>query len=144
MIENASDQIQSKLLFLRGRLEELERFRSLPRDQYNADRRNHFTVERLLQTAIEAAIDTARLIAIEEQLKRHDDADRSVFELLADAATIPPDLAERLRQAHGFRNVLVHEYTRIDPEKVYEHLQTDLGDLEEFSRVIAAYLARAS
>lgn len=142
MTENTRDQIQSKLLFLRERIGELERFRAMPKAVYDADSRNRLSVERLLHIAIEAALDAARLVTIEEQLKRHDDPDRSVFEALVDAAIIAPDLAERLRQAHGFRNILVHEYTKVNPALVYEHVQNDLGDLEEFARVIARFLTK--
>ena len=32
----------------------------------------------------------------------------------------------------GFRNILVHEYLKMDEHKVYEALQTGLTDMEDF------------
>ncbi len=36
----------------------------------------------------------------------------------------------------AFRNVLVHEYARVDDSRVFEILHTGLGDFEEFGRQV--------
>ena len=38
--------------------------------------------------------------------------------------------------AVGFRNVVVHEYTRVDLEVVFRVCHDDVKDLEEFVRVL--------
>ncbi|WP_232425396.1 HepT-like ribonuclease domain-containing protein [Pseudofrankia inefficax] len=45
-------------------------------------------------------------------------------------------------EAVGFRNVLVHDYIQVDDDIVTGRLK-DLGDLEDFVRSIARYLAGA-
>jgi uncharacterized protein YutE (UPF0331/DUF86 family) len=48
--------------------------------------------------------------------------------------------ADTLVAAVGFRNVLAHEYGRIDYEEVYETLQTELGVYDRYSRQIAQWV----
>ena len=38
-----------------------------------------------------------------------------------------------------FRNILVHMYAEVDVEMVYEILQNNLGDFDEFAKYIARY-----
>ena len=47
------------------------------------------------------------------------------------------DLAVHMRQAVGFRNVLVHEYVEVDDRIVLDRL-TDLDDLDRFVEQVAA------
>ena len=42
----------------------------------------------------------------------------------------------------GFRNIVVHDYAKIDDAAVYGALKKRLGDFEEFARSIVAYLER--
>lgn len=144
MTEPSAQKIEEKLEHLRAAIRELRPFQALSRLEFDADKTTRAAIERYLQTAVEAALDAARLVIIEEQLPRPDDGEKSEFEILVDKGFLGSALGERLRAAKGFRNVLVHEYARVDPGRVYQSLQEDLGDLEEFSRVIAAYLKSVS
>jgi len=42
----------------------------------------------------------------------------------------------------GFRNVVVHEYLTVDPDRVYYTLQVGLADLEQFIEHILEFLRR--
>jgi uncharacterized protein YutE (UPF0331/DUF86 family) len=91
-------------------------------------------------TAIEACIDVAQHIcAAEGWGPPQDNAD--AITLLARHGVLQRDLADRMRQAVGFRNVLVHEYIAVDNAIVLAMLK-DPSDLEHFSRQIATWLGR--
>lgn len=60
------------------------------------------------------------------------------FGVMAEAGLIPGALAERLQQMARFRNLLIHMYWKVDYERVYQVLQDDLGDLRDFSAMVAA------
>jgi uncharacterized protein YutE (UPF0331/DUF86 family) len=47
-----------------------------------------------------------------------------------------------LRGLAGFRNLLVHDYARVDPGRVREMLQTRLPDLEAFAAAVEEWLDR--
>ena len=65
-----------------------------------------------------------------------------LFERLAQAGVISPLMKETLRRMKAFRNILVHEYGRIDDQLVYETLQNKLGDFEVFKQEILEALRR--
>jgi uncharacterized protein YutE (UPF0331/DUF86 family) len=91
-------------------------------------------------TAIEACIDVAQHIcAAEGWGPPQDNAD--AIALLGQHEILDRELAVRMRQAVGFRNVLVHEYVAVDDMIVLAMLK-DPSDLEQFSRQIATWLGR--
>jgi uncharacterized protein YutE (UPF0331/DUF86 family) len=54
------------------------------------------------------------------------------FQKLADAGYLERDLAGRLVQAAGFRNVVVHAYEKLDMARVYRAAKEGPADLRAF------------
>jgi uncharacterized protein YutE (UPF0331/DUF86 family) len=89
-------------------------------------------------TAIEACLDIAQHVCASEGWgPPADNAD--ALRLLGDHGVIPNALAVSMRRAVGFRNVLVHEYVRVDDAVVDARLE-DLSDLEAFVRSVSGWL----
>ena len=84
-----------------------------------------------LLIAIEAAISICNHLAA-RMLHKSPDSYAACFTILASGGIITNDLADRLASMAGFRNLLVHVYNQIDDGRVWEILQSDLGDLEEY------------
>ncbi|MGH7335469.1 MAG: type VII toxin-antitoxin system HepT family RNase toxin [Candidatus Rokuibacteriota bacterium] len=97
--------------------------------------------ERLLQVAIEAVIDTCALLVTGLRLGLPADED-DLFEKLAARQVVSASTADLLRRMKGMRNILVHEYGRVDNELVFETAQQQLGDFDAFRREILAFLRR--
>jgi len=95
--------------------------------------------ERLLQLSIEAVIDVCHLLVTGLRLGIPAEED-DLFEKLEAAGVIAPQTRETLREMKGFRNILVHEYARIDDRMVYEVTRSRLGDFETFKEEILRYL----
>jgi uncharacterized protein YutE (UPF0331/DUF86 family) len=60
-----------------------------------------------------------------------------LFEALAERELIDRSLAGRLSGMARFRDVLVHRFGDVDPERVWDIVDTDLGDLEQFLHDVA-------
>ena len=89
-------------------------------------------------TAIEACLDIAQHVCASEGWgPPADNAD--ALRLLGDHGVITDALAVSMRRAVGFRNVLVHEYVRVDDAVVDARLE-DLSDLEAFVRSVSGWL----
>jgi len=58
------------------------------------------------------------------------------FYLLQEQGIIGAELCEKMVRAVGFRNLCVHEYGRIDLERVYEAADKGLSDIREFVEMI--------
>jgi uncharacterized protein YutE (UPF0331/DUF86 family) len=56
---------------------------------------------------------------------------------------LPADFANQISAMVGFRNIVVHNYLTVDPEKVANFLYNHLDDLRAFRAYIYEYLQRA-
>lgn len=65
-----------------------------------------------------------------------------MFELLAGAGWLPDELGRTLRSIVGFRNILVHGDTAVDPAIVRDVVEHHLGDLDAFVAAIRGRLPR--
>lgn len=92
-------------------------------------------------TAIEACVDVAQHICAAEGWGPPADNGDAV-RLLGKHGVLPANLAESLRRAVGFRNVLVHKYVEVRDAIVIARL-ADLADLESFVRHVASYVSPA-
>ncbi len=93
-------------------------------------------------TAIEACVDIAQHICAAEGWGPPADNGDAV-RLLGEHGVLTVKLATSVRQAVGFRNVLVHEYIEVDDAIVVDRLH-DLSDLEEFVGEVAAYVTKGN
>ncbi|MGH3588311.1 MAG: type VII toxin-antitoxin system HepT family RNase toxin [Pseudonocardia sp.] len=90
-------------------------------------------------TAIEGCVDVAQhLCASEGWGPPRDNGD--AVKLLGRHGVLDGALAERLRRAVGFRNVLVHEYVDVDDHIVVSRLD-DPSDLEAFGAAVVEWVS---
>lgn len=89
-------------------------------------------------TAIEACVDVAQHICATEGWGPPSDNGDAV-RLLGEHGVCSPILARSIRQAVGFRNVLVHEYVRVNDDIVIGRLQ-DLSALQDFVGQVASFV----
>ncbi len=68
---------------------------------------------------------------------------KSASPSLSEPGGIDVGLAKRPRDWAGLRNVLVHMYLRIDPEVIWQTLEQDLPDIEEYIQVCGSLLAES-
>ncbi len=132
-----AELIAKKLAFIETCITEL---RSLARpDRVEHDVRERRFVEHTLQIAIQACQDVASHVVSEERLGEPR-TNQELFDLLASAGWIDPRLARELRRAIGFRNVLVHGYTAVDPHVVRDVLEHRLHELLSFVAAVRVRL----
>jgi len=56
--------------------------------------------------------------------------------VLSEAGIIESKLSLRLMDMVGFRNVIAHDYTKLDYDVVYDVLHKRLVDIDEFLNVV--------
>lgn len=95
--------------------------------------------ERLLQVSIESVIDICALIVSGLRLGLPAE-ENDLFEKLEQAGIISSQTLVKLKKMRGFRNILVHEYGRINDELVYNILKTQLNEFDEFKKEILKYI----
>lgn len=93
-----------------------------------------------LQRACEASIDLAMHIISRRRLGIPQDS-RDAFAILQASGILPADLAVRMQHMVGFRNIAVHEYTRLNVDVVRSIITKQLDDFRFFSSTIVKTFA---
>lgn len=136
-----SARIRDLLGIIADSVHKLRQLARSSREEFLQDFRNTESAKYLLVKATEAALDICNhLISRVGGRAPQDYAD--CFTVLGELHVIPPDLTRRLKRMARFRNLIVHLYWQVDDVRVYEILQNDLGDLDEYQTQIAKYLQR--
>ena len=111
-------------------------------EEYTDDDKNLFTNQTKqdaivlnLQRACETAIDLAMYVVNQRRLGVPQES-RDAFTLLHTAGILLPDLATRMQKMVGFRNVAVHEYTRLNLEIVQAIITKQLNAFRTFASTI--------
>lgn len=94
-----------------------------------------------MQISLECLLDIGEVIISIEKIKRPETY-KEVFRVMGESAILPQAFARRMESAAGLRNILVHMYAKIEPDKLYNNLQNDVEDMELFIEYIASYLAK--
>lgn len=116
--------------------------KKIDRKQFLAEDFVRRAVERYLQLAIEAALDISDQIINEEGLRKPKEYRDNIL-ILGEQGILPKSFSARFSLAAGFRNILVHDYVRLDKEKVYEHFKKDVVDMEQFTKFVLLYLKKS-
>lgn len=107
-------------------------------DAIRAQRRWLDSVKYNFIVAIECCVDVGQhLCAVQGWGPPSTNAD--TFRILSEHAVLPADLATRMAQASGFRNVLVHEYVDVRDDLVVANLART-ADIRAFVVAIAHWL----
>lgn len=117
--------------------EHLSRLSELPIEEYLSER--IFEGRYLVQASAQACIDVANHVISSEGWRAPRDF-RDAFTVLEEHEIIDPELAGRLRDLAGMRNILVHLYEEVDDARVYDSLRAGLDDFDRFARAIAGLL----
>jgi len=88
-----------------------------------------------LQMAVQNCIDLAAHIISDEELGMVGSTNE-MFYILEENDYINRDLSENMVAAVGFRNLIVHEYGKVDLKQVYHIVHHNIDDLEHFVKAI--------
>jgi uncharacterized protein YutE (UPF0331/DUF86 family) len=105
-----------------------------------ADPDTLWAVERGLQLCAQNALDIATHLTASAGRDAPDYA--SAVDRLGELGVLPDAFARRFRGVAGFRNVLVHGYLGVDPERVHALLNSGLDDFLAFAQHVESYLTR--
>lgn len=135
------NQITSKFTHLREYLKHLHEIQKVNRKSFVNDYHFYGLAERYFQLAIEVVLDVSKML-IRANRFPPPETNKEVLSILYEYKILPRALFYRLDGVIGFRNVLVHDYEKINRNKVYDKLQKNLQDFVDFKNAIMKYLNR--
>ena len=123
--------IENKISAIRKYLNILERYKKYSRQEIEQDVDIRGAVERYLYLATQATIDLAEAVIAYRRYRKLTTM-TDAFYILNEEGVIPNELTEKMVGMVGFRNVVAHDYDRINYDITYDILQNGLKDIEEF------------
>lgn len=131
----SSEKIVRKFSSLDEYLDVLQKLAKTPVERFIKDKILIGSMRYYLQVSVEVCLDVANHVIASKRYRAPKDYSDS-FAVLEEEGILPADLSARLRQMAKFRNRLVHLYGEIDDRKVHAIVLTDLGDIEQFRKMI--------
>ena len=125
---------------IKDKIEEIETYLSelveiMPQSfqEYVHDLKAKAVCERYFEKIIEAVVDLAFLVIKEENFKIPEE-DKETFDVLAERKVISKELAGKLKEAKGMRDIIAHKYGKIDNRIVFESI------IEELEKDVRAFI----
>ena len=123
--------IENKISLIKKYLKILKRYQKFSREQIEKDVDIRGMVERYLYLGIQASIDLGGAIISLKNFRKPTTLSEN-FYILEEEKIISKKLAEEMANLVGLRNILSHQYGKINYDIVYDVLQNKLGIMEEF------------
>ncbi len=119
----------------------LEELKAIPFNKFLNDLKTVKCAERCLEISIQCILDISHHIVVENDWPRPKN-NKEIILMLGQKGVIPVDFARHILPMAGLRNILIHEYIKVDPKQIYQHLQK-LRDFRKFQKHIVIYLKSA-
>lgn len=131
--------IQAKLELLRDLLDDLDEVGAIDVDRLEGDRLTRHAIERILTQLVDIAAGANVHLAASLGPRAPSDYGES-FDLAARVGAFTSDLAADLKPSVGLRNILTHEYVRVDLARVVDAVPVARELYGEYVRQVARFL----
>jgi uncharacterized protein YutE (UPF0331/DUF86 family) len=119
-------------------LAQLGKYRNISFNEFQKDLSLVWIVEKGLEILIQNLLDIgAHLLASE--IKNDWEDYGEVILKMGKHGVIPREFSDQIKGMAGLRNILIHEYLRIDLNKLFDYLKYRLEDFIQFIRYIREY-----
>jgi uncharacterized protein YutE (UPF0331/DUF86 family) len=136
-----SEKVLSKPRNMKKYVDFLKSYQDIPKEKLSEDYMLRSAIERNFQLALESILDVGEIIISMRNLEKPEDY-KDIIEVLGKANILPMDFANKFAPAAGFRNILVHKYTEVDTDELYEHPKRDLKDFDFYAECIAKFIKK--
>lgn len=130
-----------KLQELERYLAQLKKHQGVTADLIEKDLDQAWIIQHGLQLCIQVVLDIGNHLLAEAGVSINEYAD--IFMELARLNIIPEDYALSIRGMAGLRNLLVHEYSTLDMDKLVDALNNRLDDFSKFGAYVVEYIEQA-
>jgi len=128
--------IRDKMKGIQRDLIELAKFKDLSFEKLIKDYQSHKVVERIIELVINEAIDINQHLIVKSKKKDLPFDFRESFLILADLGVYPKKFAKEIADSVGLRNILVHQYRKLDEKLFYESINDCLKQYTKYCKYI--------
>lgn len=136
--------IRRKIDLIQTELQHLSEFKELSLKEIAKDYKKQAIVERLLERIIIRAIDINQHLIAElstEKIKPPKNY-KETFLKLAELGIYSKEFAKNISKSVGLRNILIHEYNKVDYSKIYSSIVDCLKDYHKYCQYVLKFLEK--
>jgi|TARA_B100000315_G_scaffold118429_1_gene108532 uncharacterized protein YutE (UPF0331/DUF86 family) len=133
--------LSRKISKLLNYISELKLAKDITWERYKTNKREKAFVERYIHLAIEEVFDIAGHIVSYHKWREPENY-RDVFAVLVENKILNSKDLKAFQNMASFRNILVHQYEKIDDEIVYGIFKKKLGDFMKFTSSIETFFLK--
>ncbi|MCL4303199.1 MAG: DUF86 domain-containing protein [Anaerolineae bacterium] len=126
---------------IRESIEKIRSYTAQPDADFFADERNLYTVMHLLLICIEAVAGICNHL-LAKTAREAPASYAECFEGLRELDILDEPLQNHLIQMARFRNILVHRYWQVEPERVLRYARENLDDFDNYLHQIGQFVGR--
>ncbi len=135
------DFVNRKIKLIQEELGFLKKYKGYTFEEVAADFMKQAAVERIFQRIITRAIDINQHLIAEdgkglEKIRSYKDT----FLELSTMGVYPEEFAQEIALSAGFRNILVHDYDRVDTALVYNSVEKALAQYSLYCEYVFNYI----
>lgn len=112
---------------------------SIDRNNLKQDIIKYWGLERGLQISIECVIDIANVLLSYLDVEKPDTYRETILKL-ADIKVLPEEFSKQIANMVSFRNILVHDYMKIDEDVLIDVLKNHLDDFVKYIKYINRWI----
>jgi len=135
------NSVNQKLKKLEDSVKMLEEYKKVSKKDLTEDFTINGATIHYLVLGIEIVIDIGNHILV-EAFQEHADSYEGIILKLGKTKVIPEDFAENNSNMAKFRNLLIHEYIKVDMGMVYDNLQKAPDIFCEFAKYYVKFLEK--
>jgi len=124
--------LHEKLKLLVEYISDLQEQKNISLSDLETNKQLRRYIERTLHLAVEACLDIGSHIIADLGLGEPESY-QDIMNILCQAGYLPTSKLDTFKRMAQFRNVIVHDYARIDPQILYNIVQNNTDDLRLFA-----------
>ncbi len=133
--------VRNKINKIEGYIKELEPILKFEANEILSDYTKLRTLERDFQLIVDTVIDINTHIISSENLRAPEDATET-FHILGEAKILPIGFVKKFSPVAGMRNIVVHDYEKVDVEKMINDIKKDIGQFGEYAVYVDDFLKK--
>jgi len=130
------NKLYDKIEDIRKYLAELEKIVPSSFREYDSSLEKKAACERYFERIVEAAIDICFMVIKTKNLQLPED-DLGALAILEKNKIIDPKLSAKLKDAKRMRNIIIHQYAKIDDKLVFQSIKEEIDvDINQFLKEV--------
>ena len=134
-------RIDEALEYMKNVLEIVKPLTTLSLEEFVQDSIVILAAERAVHIAMEAIVDVGNHL-IDGFIMRDPGSYEDIIEILRDETVLPDTDAAILKEFVLYRKILVHDYTKNNPELLYKHMTAAFSTILNFESHVQAYIKK--